>query len=95
MARIITNLVRDATLEQVAAMKAGPAQFAAEKAKLELKIDPEKTRDAIAKMCHSEEFMNYAPHVLKGCAEFLSKNGTYFANVVKDALQEQAHFPPM
>merc|ERR1711871_1059553 len=38
LARIITNLVRDATLEQVAAMKAGPAQFAAEKAKLELKI---------------------------------------------------------
>jgi len=78
-------------MEQVAAMKKDPMKHA--NSKLELRIDPEKTRDAISKMCQSASFREYAPHVLKGCAEFLSTNGTEFANVVKNSLEQQANGP--
>jgi len=52
-----------------------------------ISIDPADATRAVNKMCIDKKFTHYAPHIMKGCVEFLSLNGTAMVSKLNAALQ--------
>jgi polyhydroxyalkanoate synthesis regulator phasin len=54
---------------------------------IKVSVPPEEATKAVNAMCTSAKFAKYAPHVMKGCVEFLASNGTEMVEKLNGAMQ--------